>query len=871
MPLSLLTKKRHDHVQIQDKVNATESAARVNSNGQIDVKFHSNPTQLAEYFERFEEAFAQRPERRPKQKHKFEDPERPESTPRLCIAIHIVGSRGDVQPFIPIAQLLIGYGHRVRICTHLNFKSFVESNGVEFFSIGGDPEALMSYMVRNPGLLPSKESIKAGEIGKRKREMAEILEGAWRSCIEAGDGTTRTRLVASHVKDVKDLFVADAIIANPPSMAHIHCAEKLNIPLHMVFTMPWSPTKVFHHPLAAMEYDEADHSVANYMSFMLMELLTWEGLGDIINDFRRKTLKLDPISPMWGYQLLPRMRVPYTYLWSQTLIAKPYDWDDHIKITGFSFLEQASTYTPPQDLVDFLKEGPTPIYIGFGSIVIDDPEALTQLLLEAVKLAGVRAIVSKGWGGVGSGDIPKNIYLIGNCPHDWLFKQVSAVVHHGGAGTTAAGIALGRPTVVVPFFGDQQFWGQMIAKAGAGPAPVPFKKMTAESLAESITYALKPEVKKAVQAMADQIASENGARDTATDINERLDVSDFRCDLFPDKLAVWLHKKTGSQLSGMAASSLIQNHVIKYNELKVLKRRHWYVDEGAEHPIIGIIATGTNFIRAIDGAVTHFKRRAIRPELVTNDLEKSKIRKASVVQIEPEEWQAGEEITNRQIEQLARRIARKTRRERAYDSIRAKIDENLAEDRHKPTVPFYKEEKPHSRPVEVTIATGELVGELTLAVISIPMWLMYNLANGFHNIPSYSLWSVPVRRRDEITGLGTGLRTAGKEFILGHWDALRGLVVWPYRGAKQGGAKGFGKGVFQAWRGFSTNIGAAVFGLYGYSTKGLYEEVRKRQLTSIKAEIALIRLRQSVEDYKAASEEEKLTAVKRWKSLQCMA
>lgn len=211
---------------------------------------------------------------------------RPAASPRLNIAIHIVGSRGDVQPFIPIAQLLSRppYSHRVRICTHPVFKDFVESKGIEFFSIGGDPEALMAYMVKNPGLLPSMESYKAGEVGKRRKEMAEMLDGTWRSCIEprqranvVDNAAGTRRLTASDVSASEDLFLADAIIANPPSMGHIHCAEKLGIPLHMVFTMPWSPTKAFHHPLASMQYGQSETGVANFLSFIMMELLTWQG------------------------------------------------------------------------------------------------------------------------------------------------------------------------------------------------------------------------------------------------------------------------------------------------------------------------------------------------------------------------------------------------------------------------------------------------------------------------------------------------------------------------------------------------------------------------------------------------------------------
>lgn len=158
--------------------------------------------------------------------------------PRLNIAIHIVGSRGDVQPFVAIGQILQKppYSHRIRICTHPVFKDFVEENGLEFFSIGGDPATLMAYMVKNPGLMPGKESWKAGDVGRRRADIAQILEGCWKSCIEPGNGMGEESKVANGTIDADKLFIADAIIANPPSYGHIHCAEKLGIPLHMMFT-----------------------------------------------------------------------------------------------------------------------------------------------------------------------------------------------------------------------------------------------------------------------------------------------------------------------------------------------------------------------------------------------------------------------------------------------------------------------------------------------------------------------------------------------------------------------------------------------------------------------------------------------------------
>lgn len=159
--------------------------------------------------------------------------------PRLNVVIHVVGSRGDVQPFVALGMVLKStYGHRVRLATHAVFQELVESMGLEFFSIGGNPEELMTFMVKNPGLMPGMETIKSGEIGKRRRTIEEILMGCWRSCVESGNGlnTPDASQVFLETNASDEPFIADAIIANPPSFAHIHIAEKMGIPLHMIFT-----------------------------------------------------------------------------------------------------------------------------------------------------------------------------------------------------------------------------------------------------------------------------------------------------------------------------------------------------------------------------------------------------------------------------------------------------------------------------------------------------------------------------------------------------------------------------------------------------------------------------------------------------------
>lgn len=489
-----------------------------------------------------------------------------------------------MQPFVALGKVLKEtYGHRVRIATHKTFQKFVEENGLEFFNIGGDPAELMAFMVKNPGLMPGFDTLKSGEVSKRRRGIEEILLGCWRSCIEAGDGLGPPP--KPHGRDApmddpmglmpgdesQKPFVADAIIANPPSFAHIHIAEKMGIPLHLMFTMPWTPTRAFPHPLANIQSTNTDPVMTNYVSYALVEMMTWQGLGDVINRFREKALDLDPMSLIWAPGVLNRLRIPYTYCWSPALIPKPNDWGHEIDISGFYFLNLASAFTPDPDLAAFLAAGPPPVYIGFGSIVVDDPNALTRMIFDAVHLTGVRALVSKGWGGLGAEDVglPEGVFMLGNVPHDWLFQHVSAVCHHGGAGTTAAGIQAGKPTIVVPFFGDQPFWGAMISRAGAGPDPIPFKQLSGEKLAEAIRHCLKPETQARAQDLGNKIREEKGTDVGGKSFHDHLDTDALRCSIEPSRAAAWRVRRTKVRLSPMVAAVLVDRGLIKYSDLKL--------------------------------------------------------------------------------------------------------------------------------------------------------------------------------------------------------------------------------------------------------------------------------------------------------------
>jgi UDP:flavonoid glycosyltransferase YjiC (YdhE family) len=200
-------------------------------------------------------------------------------------------------------------------------------------------------------------------------------------------------------------------------------------------------------------------------------------------------------------------------------------------VIGFYFLDLATNYKPPDDLAAFLAAGPPPIYIGFGSVVVNDPTKMTQDIFEATKQAGVRALVSAGWGGLNpSTNIPDHIFILGNVPHDWLFTKVAAVCHHGGAGTTAIGLRLGKPTIVVPFFGDQPFWGAMIYKAGAGPKPIKKDRFDVESLKNAIKFCQTDGARKAAEALGEKIRSHDGARDGVASFYKHLPLLNMRCD-----------------------------------------------------------------------------------------------------------------------------------------------------------------------------------------------------------------------------------------------------------------------------------------------------------------------------------------------------
>ncbi|KAH8592080.1 hypothetical protein B0O99DRAFT_630414 [Bisporella sp. PMI_857] len=717
----------------------------------------------------------------------------------LNIVIQIVGSRGDVQPFIALGVELQQHGHRVRIATHNTFESFVTSSKLEFYPIGGNPEELMAYMVKNPGLIPSMKSLRAGDIQKKRTMVSEILDGCWRSCIEPDLSTGAP-------------FVADAIIANPPSFAHIHCAQALGIPLHLMFTMPWSSTRMFSHPLANLKNlgHEGAASIerANWISFSVFEWMTWQGLGDLVNQFR-STLDLEPVPFSEGPLLLETLKVPFTYCWSPALVPKPRDWGSHIDVCGF-FFRDAPAYNPPKDLEDFLRAGPPPIYIGFGSIVIEDPEKMTQMILNAVELTRVRVIISRGWSQLGGNRVSDNrVFYLGDCPHEWLFQHVAAVIHHGGAGTTACGLKLARPTTIVPFFGDQPFWGEMVAAAGAGPNPVPWKELTDQVFASAFNYCLSPTARQAAQSISEKMRHESGVRAAVESFHRHLPMSKMQCSILKDQPAVWTYKKHGQKvlLSNLAVEVLDNHLKIDAKRLKLYEPNPISIENIRWDPLTSTMSSILTTYTGMIGSAADIVIKPVKAyrSSTKNDLANAQSQPgSSAASISSASLSTSRSETSRSVQSLPE----------SQFSSSSKLSTSGA------------------MALGAAQGVGGFFGSFSKGfLVDMPL----AMTEGLRNAPK--LYGGTVPEYGNVTDWKSGLLATGKGLTYGIGSGIYGIVGEPIKGVKEEGAIGGLKGAGRGLLGLGTNIASGVMGMAAYPGLGVYKSIQKATKTGTRNRI----------------------------------
>ncbi len=406
----------------------------------------------------------------------------------MLITLASGGSRGDTQPYIALAHGFKRAGHQVRFLTTPDFASMVDGAGFDCRYINFDIRSLLESEPGADMLVSEGNPIR---FIKKFWKMAEpVFEQSLRFAQENYPGSDGVIIPST-----------GAIFGSEPY-------DRLGIRYCYGFLQPVTRTSAFAHPF-----------FPSYACWLPVGRQTYNKFSYITFDYVvqklvRKAIRraLDKVGlPSQPSPELHSTKIPLLYGFSPEVIRPPVDWLPHIHVTGYWFLNQANIFKPSPDLIDFLNAGQPPVYIGFGSMNNRNPKAMTELVTEALRLSRQRGVLITGWGGMEKTELPDFVYATDSVPHDWLFPRVAAVVHHCGAGTTAAGLRAGVPTVPVPFFGDQIFWARRLYELGTATRPIPRKRLTANTLAQAITIAVSnKEIQARAAALGKRIRAEDG-------------------------------------------------------------------------------------------------------------------------------------------------------------------------------------------------------------------------------------------------------------------------------------------------------------------------------------------------------------------------
>ncbi|SIO58336.1 UDP:flavonoid glycosyltransferase YjiC, YdhE family [Singulisphaera sp. GP187] len=412
----------------------------------------------------------------------------------MRIVMIATGSWGDVRPNVVLGQALQRVGYEVLLVAAEEFREWVEGRGVLFAGLSFNMKAMLDAQVNSIGLL------------KKLHLMREMTQ----TTVQMGKET------ADVVRE------GDAVLVNEGVLALVSgILEKKKVRFIHINLQPWVPTSEFSGmaplPPAWLPIQEGTY---NLWSGALVRRGQWLAMGKIGNRLRTDFLGMP--KQTWAKHHAMLESTPSLLLVSPQVLQPPADWRPQNRVTGYLF-DDDSGWEPPQNLLDFMAEGEKPVFIGFGSMRERKPEDTTRLFLDAAKQAGKRTILLSGWAGIGTSNLPKNVFLLKYAPQSWLFPRMAAVVHHGGAGTTAAGLRAGVPSLVVPVMSDQPFWGRRVHQLGAGTEPIPRPKLTASNLAAAIIEATTNRAmqEKAVE-LGTKIRAEDGVSQAVSAVREFL-------------------------------------------------------------------------------------------------------------------------------------------------------------------------------------------------------------------------------------------------------------------------------------------------------------------------------------------------------------
>ncbi|GAA4705319.1 UDP:flavonoid glycosyltransferase YjiC, YdhE family [Promicromonospora umidemergens] len=389
----------------------------------------------------------------------------------MQITILTAGSRGDVEPLLGLAGALRELGHNPTVVGSPDFAELAASYGTEFEPFG---PPLPSY-ADNPELVDLVESgnmlrFMAYAARSRKRILPQIIGDIWRA--------------ARHSEAV--------LYKGPTALYGYNVAEKLGVPCADLQFFPVTPTREF--PTFLLGDGSTRGALLDRAGWWSTDQMIWRSMQRPgVNRQRREILGLPPLRTN-ARVLQDRQGMPLYYAYSPLVLPRPADWHPRIQVTGYLPTHAPVGWEPPADLARFLDAGEPPVSFGLGSVPVANPSRLVDAYLEALERTGRRGLLIGGWANLGRDrDLPDHVLQIDSAPYDWLFPRLAAAVHHGGAGTTAASLRAGIPTVITPVAADQHAWGRRVADLGVGPEPIRIKKVDADRLTAAIARATTDE------------------------------------------------------------------------------------------------------------------------------------------------------------------------------------------------------------------------------------------------------------------------------------------------------------------------------------------------------------------------------------------
>jgi UDP:flavonoid glycosyltransferase YjiC (YdhE family) len=425
------------------------------------------------------------------------------------IAIAVIGTQGDVQPFVALALTLKRRGYSPVLGTSGDFEEFVTSYGIEFFNLGGDVQAFLRQSQFDSAMTKSAILYAPALLRDGQKILKEASRRAWE--------------MAQH---------ADALIFQNNTTFCIDIAEALGVPALMAVFQPLNPTSEFPYfefgldPVDPLLYrfnrepfskSPSFDPMINKLSYAVQKVQ--QTYWDMPRDRLRRSLGLKPKKKGGFYTTSRGEPLVTLHAYSAAISPAPGDWQPNNIITGHWRLEDNSGWEPSPDFRAFLDAGEPPVYLGFGSMPFG-AQRNTDIIVRALKMWGGRAVIGKGWGGVRPELLPDSVFLIERAPHTKLFEHVKAVVHHGGAGTTHTGLYAGLPSFAVPQFFDQPYWGRLLYELGVGPRPVRIRKITPQVLASALDdLASTPSYTDAAAAIGAKLKLEDGTN-LAVDVIE---------------------------------------------------------------------------------------------------------------------------------------------------------------------------------------------------------------------------------------------------------------------------------------------------------------------------------------------------------------